>query len=304
MVLLHSFDITHRPTSLLNRKLLKDPAYLAASDHRELTELIVTIDPPSTDDMEDALSIEVLGHDSYEIGVHIVDATSYAHLINRQQIVERGTSTYLPHQTIHMMPPELVAHLSFTQHKRRLAFSVFMKVDSQGTISAVRFEKSIIRNNAQLTYEEAQTVLDGEGDSSHLLAAKGIRPEYFTDIKEKLQLLKSIALTRRRLRNHSDLFDRNEVVFELDSDNLPVNIGVKKRLETEKMVEELMIMTNGQVAQRLVSDLGVDALLIHQPRPLQGSLSELNHYISDLGVKFKYQDIQRLPQEFEQFFQE
>ena len=75
-------------------------------------------------------------------------------------------------------------------------------------------------------------------------------------------------MARRKERNHSELFDKNEVVFELDSDNLPVNIGVKKRLESEKIVEEFMIMTNCQVAQRLVAELGVNALLIHHPRPL------------------------------------
>jgi len=55
--------------------------------------------------MEDAISIEPLSDGLYELGVHIADATSYKHLINRKQIMEKGTSIYLPHKTIHMMPP-------------------------------------------------------------------------------------------------------------------------------------------------------------------------------------------------------
>lgn len=103
--MLHSLDITHKPSALLHRKLLKDKDYLPAGEHRELTEMVVTIDPSSSTDMEDALSIEPVDSGHFEVGVHIVDATAYSHMINRKQILERGTSTYLPHQTIHMMPP-------------------------------------------------------------------------------------------------------------------------------------------------------------------------------------------------------
>lgn len=194
-------------------------------------------------------------------------------------------------------------HLSFKQGHRRLAFSAFMKVDLEGKVHQVRFEKTIVRNAARMSYEEAQAVLDGEIGEETFTQQKGVSGETFEGVRERLGLLRKIALARRRGRNHSELFDKNEVVFELDSDNLPVNIGLRKRVEAEKIVEEFMIMTNCQVAQRLVADLGVNALLIHHPRPLEYNLSELNHYISGLGVKFKYQDIQRLPQEFEELFE-
>ena len=32
---------------------------------------------------------------------------------------------------------------------------------------------------------------------------------------------------------------------------MPVNIGIKKRLESEKLVEEFMIAANGEVAKKL-----------------------------------------------------
>lgn len=35
-------------------------------------------------------------------------------------------------------------------------------------------------------------------------------------------LLRKIAATRRKNRNPSELFDKNEVVFHLDSQNVPV----------------------------------------------------------------------------------
>lgn len=41
-----------------------------------------------------------------------------------------------------------------------------------------------------------------------------------------------------------------------------------------------MILTNCEVAKRLVEDLGTSALLIHHPRPLDSNLQHLNGCIS------------------------
>jgi exoribonuclease R len=34
--------------------------------------------------------------------------TAYKNYINREEILERGTSVYLPHKTIHMMPEKII----------------------------------------------------------------------------------------------------------------------------------------------------------------------------------------------------
>lgn len=56
-------------------------------------------------------------------------------------------------------------------------------------------------------------------------------------MRQKLLLLKNIAWSRRGLRSSCEMFDKNEVIFQLDEKGLPINIGVKKRIETEKIVE-------------------------------------------------------------------
>jgi exoribonuclease R len=61
--------------------------------------------------------------------VHISDVTSYSHLVNRQEIANRGTSIYLPHKTLHMMPLEMIDMLALKSKRRRLAFSVFFTVN-------------------------------------------------------------------------------------------------------------------------------------------------------------------------------
>jgi exoribonuclease R len=44
--------------------------------------MVFTIDPATSTDLDDALSIEARG-DLYEIGIHIADVSSYLHLIDR-----------------------------------------------------------------------------------------------------------------------------------------------------------------------------------------------------------------------------
>jgi exoribonuclease R len=61
----------------------------------------------------------------WELGVHISDVGAYKHLLNRRELAEKGTSTYLPHKTIHLLPPELVELLALKPKKRRLTFSAF-----------------------------------------------------------------------------------------------------------------------------------------------------------------------------------
>lgn len=45
--------------------------------------MVFTIDPPTSTDLDDALSIEKLSEDNFLVGIHIADVTSYLHLIDR-----------------------------------------------------------------------------------------------------------------------------------------------------------------------------------------------------------------------------
>jgi len=62
------------------------------------------------------------------------------------------------------------------------------------------------------------------------MSDKDIDFDEYHKLREKLLMLKKIAFNRRKSRCNSDIFDKNEVVFQLDEKNVPVNIGIKKRL--------------------------------------------------------------------------
>jgi len=57
-----------------------------------------------------------------------------------------------------------------------------------------------------------------------------------------------------------------------------------------------MIMTNNEVAKKLVNDFGANSQDIYHPEPLDSNLEHLNGYINDLGVKFKADNMMHLEQ--------
>ena len=42
--------------------------------------------------------------------------------------------------------------------------------------------------------------------------------------------MKKLAKNRRQVRSNCDIFDKDEVIFQLDEKGLPINIGLKKRI--------------------------------------------------------------------------
>ena len=72
---------------------------------------------------------------------------------------------------------------------------------------------------------------------------------------------------------------------------MPIEIGIRKRYESERLIEEFMIAANGEVAKKLVKDYGPNALVITHPRPPQYSINNFNSFLSDYGVKFNSENI-------------
>jgi exoribonuclease R len=50
------------------------------------------------------------------------------------------------------MPEKIIDLCSLQSHKDRLAFSVFLKLNENGDIISSRFEKTIVKSSARLTY--------------------------------------------------------------------------------------------------------------------------------------------------------
>jgi ribonuclease R len=241
-----------------------------------------TIDPADAKDFDDALSFEDLGNGSYRIGVHIADVSFYVKPETEldKEAFERATSVYLVDRTIPMLPEELSNNLcSLMPNVDRLAFSAIFDIDSKGLVSDVWFGRTIIHSDKRFTYEDAQKVLnDGKG-------------EFF----DELNIMNNIAkeLTKQRYKDGAISLETDEVKFKLDDKGVPVSVYMKERGDTNKMIEEFMLLANKHVAKFLTYDKNkTERLAVYRihDTPLPDRTEELVKFLNILGFKVKTKD--------------
>jgi len=203
--------------------------------------LTFTIDPEDAKDFDDAISYQKLP-DGVEVGVHIADVSYYVEeksLLDREAR-NRGFSIYLVDRTIPMLPEVLSNDLcSLRPDEDRLVFSAVFKLDKNNNITSHWFGKSVIRSRKRFSYETAQKILDanpptGGGEFFHELT-------FLNNFSKQLR--------KKRFEKGAIDFDSEEIRFELDETGKPIKVFKKARLDTHKLIEELMLMANREVAE-------------------------------------------------------
>jgi ribonuclease R len=274
---------------------------LTRSDFRSKTTF--TIDPPDAKDFDDALSVEDLRDGTFEIGVHIADATFFVRpgMALDEEMQKRGTSVYLVDATIPMLPHELSGNVcSLVEGQDRLTFSAIFRMNDKGEVLSRRFERTIINSNKRFTYEEAQKVLDTGGLTSpaqNPLTSPAPQPAFASghEYAPELGILRHIARKLRAKRNEEGAIDfgDNEFKFELDADGKPLRVVRKQRIETNELIEEFMLLANREVAKH-ISDLikknsesgGVFLYRIHDT-PKEDRIEELATFVKAMGYDFE-----------------
>lgn len=196
-----------------------------------------TIDPKNAQDFDDAISIDERADGTAEIGVHIADVTHYVQAGSAidNDARERGTSVYLVDRTIAMLPEVLSNDIcSLKPNEDRLAFSVFFIVTKDNQVTSHRFARTVIRSQKRFTYEEAQRVLETGGV-----------------LENELRRIARVAhvLRAERFKEGALDFDTPEIGFELDEAKKPIRVFAKERVETMRIIEDLMLLANRTVAE-------------------------------------------------------
>ena len=199
-----------------------------------------TIDPRDAKDFDDAISIRKLASGLWEVGVHIADVTHYVteNSIIEKEAVNRATSIYLVDRTIPMLPEHLSNGIcSLRPNEEKLTYSVIFHLDEFAEIKDYQIARTVINSNRRFTYEEAQTIIEtGEGD-----------------YKDEMLKLNEFAkmLRVRRFAKGAIAFERVEVRFEIDEKGKPVSVFFKEAKESNKLVEEFMLLANRTVATHI-----------------------------------------------------
>nr|XP_017010835.2 DIS3-like exonuclease 2 [Drosophila takahashii] len=283
-----------------NDMYAQPPAAISKEDLRQRKDLrkmcIFTIDPMTARDLDDAVSVEKLGDDKYEVGVHISDVSHYLPEDNELDniVKERSTSIYLANEVIHMLPQPLCMRCSLLPGEDKFAFSVFWQMNGRGEMLREKpeFCRTVINSCSQFAYEHAQKIIDNpkecftENDFPTIL--NGFHPE---EIKERVLWLHGIASSMRKSRfdNGALTINNAKLRFVLDPiSGEPVSFEVEKQQEANRLIEEFMLLANQSVARFIHDSFPEIAVLRNHPPPLTKSLKSLREKLLTLGFDLDY----------------
>lgn len=201
---------------------------------------VITIDPASARDFDDAISITATPS-GWTLAVHIADVSHFVRPGGALdgEALRRGNSTYLPDRVLPMLPPRLSDDLcSLRPDDVRLTKVCEMKFDQKGKMLRARFADAFIRSKARLTYQEAFAMLKGND--------KGEVP---STVREAWNLA-SILRRNRYAKGALDL-DFPEVRAVMDKDGRVTGIITEEYDESHQLIEECMLAANEAVALAL-----------------------------------------------------
>lgn len=162
------------------------PARLLADGARDARDLeLVTIDPPGSMDLDQAVLLERLVAQPYQAGtaagnvggtpepaatyrVHYAIA-SLATFVTPggaldAELRRRGETIYAPDAAT-PLHPEVLSHgaASLLQDAERPACLWTIDLDERGEVVSARVERALVRSRARLSYAQVQAAIDGEG---------------------------------------------------------------------------------------------------------------------------------------------
>ncbi len=234
---------------------------------------ICSVDPPGCTDIDDALHFRRISDSEIEVGVHIADVTAFvAHdSALDKEAAERGCTVYLVDRRIEMLPSLLSSKLcSLRSNVERLAFSAIIRLDNDGNVLGSKYGRSVINSKASLTYQQAQERIDAArkvlgGDESSI-----------DNVTRSLLGLAEAAkkLRERRMAAGALILASPEVKFKISevTDEI-TDVHLYQVRETNRMVEEFMLLANVVVAEKTLRQFPQCAMLRRHPRPRKKCLN-------------------------------
>lgn len=227
-------------------------------------EMIFTIDPESARDFDDAVSIAAHPDGGWAVGVHIAAVAEWVKpgsAIDKEAL-RRGNSVYLVDRVIMMLPKELTAEVcSLSPNRDAYAHTVELHLSESGKVKSCKTYRSVIHSKARLSYKQVQSFFDGEREH-------GIPAE----VVERLDLLRPLArrLRQDRFANGSVDIEMPQVNCILGPDGKVARIERSTAKEAYALIEELMLLANKAVAEKILAAAMPSLYRIHEePEPEQ-----------------------------------
>ncbi|KAA9040981.1 ribonuclease R [Ginsengibacter hankyongi] len=264
-------------------------------DYRNV--LTFTIDPADAKDFDDALSIQKVGKDEYEIGVHIADVSHFVKPGSEldKEGYSRATSVYLPDRVNPMLPEKISNELcSLRPDEDKYTFSVIFIINNKGKVKDYWLGKTFIHSDHRFNYDEVQEIIETN-------TGKYV---------EEIQYLNSLAkhYRKERFKNGAINFSSTEVKFQLDETGKPIGIVVKESKESHQLIEEFMLLANRTVAAH-VDKIKIDKKPIPFPyrihdTPDEEKLKPFVAFAKKFGYKFNMNNEAEVAASFNQLLKD
>ncbi|HUZ73198.1 MAG TPA: ribonuclease R [Stellaceae bacterium] len=188
---------------------------------------------------------------------------------------ERGNSAYFPDRVVPMLPEALSNELcSLRPGVDRACLAVHLWIDGAGRVGRHRFERGLMRSAARLTYEAVQEAIDGRpNDVAAALVEPALKPLYGA----------WRALDHARRQRGTLELDLPERRILLAPDGRVASIAPARRLDSHRVIEELMIAANVAAAETLERVKQPCMYRVHDT-PDPAKLAALRDFLASLGV--------------------
>uniref|UniRef100_A0A8C9RNY7 DIS3-like exonuclease 2 n=1 Tax=Scleropages formosus TaxID=113540 RepID=A0A8C9RNY7_SCLFO len=266
---------------------------LKRRDLRE--ECIFTIDPSTARDLDDALSCRLLPDGNFEVGVHIADVSYFVQEGSALDLIasRRATSVYLVQKVIPMLPRLLCEELcSLNPMTDRLTFSVIWKLTPEGKILSEWFGRSMIRSCVKLSYDHAQSMIDSPDTLLDPKVLPPCDPKHPVDeIHRAVVDLHRLAqkLRAQRFQGGALRLDQLKLAFTLDRETgMPQGCYIYQYRDSNKLVEEFMLLANMAVAHQVYRSFPQQALLRRHPPPQAKLVDDLMEFCDQMGLNLDF----------------
>ncbi len=217
-------------------------------------KMVFTIDGADAKDLDDAVSIEK-NSGGWQLGVHIADVSCYVSKDSGldREARKRANSFYFITKVVPMFPEKLSNGIcSLNPEVDRLTLSIIMDIDGSGAVSKYTLHESVIHTSYRLTYEKVQDYLDG----------KEAYPS--PGLEKSLSMMSELfhVLYKKRIREGAIDLDFREQKCILDENSEPVKFWLKDRIDSERIIEEFMLIAN-QMTAKFLSGKGKSIYRIH-----------------------------------------
>ncbi|MCG3178982.1 MAG: Ribonuclease R [Phycisphaerae bacterium] len=256
------------------RTFAPESAAAGRTDLRD--EFVVTIDPATARDFDDAISLKRLDDGGWRLGVHIADV---AHFVPPGSALdgsarERGNSVYFVDLVVPMLPEVLSNGVcSLRPDEDRLVKSAYITYDAAGRVRKEEYYNAVIRSNCRLNYEQAQSVIDGRPDAD-------IPADVVALVAEMNRLARTIF--DRRYGEGMLHLDLPDVELILDDQGKVVDARPEDSSFSHTLIEMFMVEANEAVA-RLLNRLNVPFIRRIHPEPEEQDQQKLATFVRICG---------------------